>query len=258
MIPSLYGAQKEFVHVRRMLGLRWMRFDGRLFGGTVAVGKDAVMEVASRRQEDVSILRHRVRSEPSATQRDRLRAVLLALEGMSEPEIRIRLGRSRGFIQRWVYAYRDHGLDGIIAKKPPGRRPTLPRGKEPELRRILDQPDAPRRGQDVATLLQEQFGATYSVRGALLLLHRLGYEPLKPRPVNPKKDPQAEQQWLETAPLLSRKSDGSAPTSRSKSGSRTRVDSDKRDASAVSGRKRAAVRSCLFRTNTSGSTSTGR
>ena len=62
----LYAAQKEFVRVRRLLGLRWMRFDGRLFGGSVAVGKDAVMEVAPRRQEDVSILRHRVRSEPNA------------------------------------------------------------------------------------------------------------------------------------------------------------------------------------------------
>jgi transposase len=218
------------VRVSRLLGLRWMRFDGRLFGGSVAVGKDAVMEVAPRRQEDVSILRHRVRSEPNAKQRDRYRAVLLALEGMSEPEIRIRLGRSRGFIQRWVYAYRDHGLEGIVAKKPPGRLPTLPREEEPALRRILDQPNAPRRGQDVATLLQEQFGATYSVRGALLLLHRLGYEPLKPRPVNPKKDPQAEQQWLESAPLLSRKFDGGILASRSKSGSRTRVDSDRRDA----------------------------
>ena len=213
-----------------MLGLRSARFGGRLFGGNVAVGKDAVMEVAPHRQEDVSILRRRVRSEPNAKQRDRLRAVLLALEGMTEPEIRARLDRSRGFIQGWVYAYRDHGLDGIVVKKQPGRRPTLPREEEPELRRILDQPGAPRRGRDVAALLRERFRSPYSVRGALVLLHRLGYEPLKPRPVNPKKDPEAEQQWLEAAPLLSRTSESGIPRSRSKSGSRMKVDSGRRDA----------------------------
>jgi hypothetical protein len=61
------------------------------------------------------------------------------------------------------------------------------------------------------------------------LLHRLGVAPLKPRPVNPKKDPDAEEHWRGAAPLLSSASESSTPTRRSKSGSRTKADSARRD-----------------------------
>jgi len=188
------------------------------------------MEVSLKQPKDLYTLRKLVRKESNAKQRDRYRAVALALEGMSEPEIRLRLYRSRGFIQRWVYAYRDKGIGGLVVKKPHGQPPKLPRDREGELKAFLDQPGAPRRGRDVAALLQERFGATYSVRGALLLLHRLGYEPLKPRPVNPKKNPDAEQQWLKDTPFLSKKSRAPILANKSKSGSRTKVDSDRRGA----------------------------
>ncbi|MCP4550340.1 MAG: transposase [bacterium] len=188
------------------------------------------MEVSLCGRKDLSILRERVRKESNAKQRDRYRAVVLALEGRSEPEIRLRLGRSRGFIQRWVYAYRDQGINGLKAKKPHGQPPKLPRNREAELKALLGQPGAPRRGRDVAALLQEHFGVTYSVRGALVLLHRLGYGPLKPRPVNPKKDPSAEAQWLQASPFLSNPSRHNTPTSPSKCGSRTKAASDRKDA----------------------------
>ncbi len=117
------------------------------------------MEVSLCGRKDLSILRKRVRKESNAKQRDRYRAVVLALEGRSEPEIRLRLGRSRGFIQRWVYAYRDRGINGLKTKKPHGQPPKLPRDREAELKALLDQPGAPRRGRDVAALLKAQFGA---------------------------------------------------------------------------------------------------
>jgi transposase len=210
--------------------LREARKAGRLFDGNVAFGKEAVMEVSLKQPQDLSTLRQLVGKESNAKQRDRYRTVILALEGLSEPEIRLRLERSRGFIQRWVYAYRDQGIGGLVVKKPHGQPPKLPRDREGELKALLDQPGAPRRGRDVAALLQEHFGATYSVRGALLLLHRLGYEPLKPRPVNPKKNPDAEQQWLKDTPFLSKKSSTPILINKSKSGSRTKVGSDRRGA----------------------------
>jgi len=188
------------------------------------------MEVSLHKSKDLSTLRRLVRKESNAKQRDRYRAVVLALEGLIEPEIRRRLGRSRGFIQRWVYAYRDKGIDGLAAQKPPGPPPKLPRHHEAELKALLNQPGAPRRGRDVAELLQKHFGTTYTVRGALLSLHRLGYAPLKPRPVNPKKDPIAEARWLERTPFLSRKSAKNTQTNKSKSGFRTKADSGRKDA----------------------------
>jgi transposase len=117
-----------------------------------------------------------------------------------------------------------------VAKKPHGQPPKLPRDREAEFKALLSQPGAPRRGRDVAALLQAQFGASYSIRGALLLLHRLGYGPLKPRPVNPKKDPEAEARWLQGAPFLSSPSEPDIPVSPSKSGSRTKADSGRKDA----------------------------
>lgn len=218
------------MRVRRLLGLRSARDDGKLFVGNVAVGKEAVMDVSPRDPKDLSALRQLVRKESKAKQRDRYRTVVLALEGLSEPEIRLRLGRSRGFIQRWVYAYRDKGIGGLVAKKPHGQPPKLSRDREAEFKALLAQPGAPRRGRDVAALLKAQFGASYSVRGALLLLHRLGYGPLKPRPVNPKKNPEAEVRWLQAAPLLSSPSKRNIPTSPSKCGSRTKAGSGKKDA----------------------------
>jgi transposase len=188
------------------------------------------MELSLHHPQDLSVLRQLVRKESNAKQRDRYRAVVLALEGQTEPEIRLRLGRSRGFIQRWVYAYRDQSIGGLKTKKPHGQPPKLPRHREAELKALLDQPGGPRRGRDVAALLETQFGAAYSVRGALLLLRRLGYAPLKPRPVNPKKDPEAEVQWLRDTPFLSRRSAPNTRISTSKSGSKTKAVSDKKDA----------------------------
>jgi transposase len=172
------------------------------------------MDVTLHDRKDLSRLRRCVQKEANAKQRDRYRVVLLALEGKTEPEIRLRTDRSRGFIQRWVYAYREAGLDGLKVRKPPGKPPKLSNEQHQEFRALLDQPNAPRRGVDVQALLADHFGVNYSLRGAVLLLHRLGYEPLQPRPVNPKKDPEAEAAWKQTAPLLSKPSETNTPTSK--------------------------------------------
>ena len=63
-------------------------------------------------------------SEKNAKQRDRLRAVALALAGQEAPRIARMLGRSRRFVQEWVYVYRDAGLEAV---KPPDR----PAGQTP-------------------------------------------------------------------------------------------------------------------------------
>jgi transposase len=188
------------------------------------------MDVSLHDRNDLDRLRRGVRQEANAKQRDRYRVVLLALEGKTEPEIRLRTDRSRGFIQRWVYAYREAGLDGLKVRKPPGKPPKLSNEQHQAFRALLDQPNAPRRGVDVQVLLADQFGVNYSLRGAVLLLHRLGYEPLQPRPVNPKKDSEAEAVWKQTAPLLSKPSERNTPTSKSKCGSRTNAGLARRDA----------------------------
>ncbi len=69
------------------------------------------MDVTPHELTDLDKLRRRIRKEANAKQRDRWRAVLLALEGKTTAEIMDKLGRSKNFVQRWVYFYRDCGLE---------------------------------------------------------------------------------------------------------------------------------------------------
>jgi transposase len=198
--------------------------------GNIAYGKDAAMDIKLYCSDDPTILGSLYHGERNAKQRDRYRAVFLALSGLTEPEIRQRIDRSRTFIQKWVYAYRDHGLTGLAAKKQTGQPTKLPRVQESAFLAMLAQADRPLRGLDIVAILKESFGVSYTLQGAYDLLHRLEYAPLKPRPVNPKKKPDAEQQWKKDAPLLSKASGGLILTNRSKSGSRTNRGSGKKDA----------------------------
>lgn len=79
------------------------------------------MQIQAHHPDDLERLRQRSRQ-----QRDRYRAVALALEGHSVPEIAQILARSRRFVQLWVYAYRDHGLDAIVPKRQSGCPSKLP------------------------------------------------------------------------------------------------------------------------------------
>jgi len=188
------------------------------------------MNVTPHHVPDLDELRQRIRREANAKQRDRWRAVLLALEGKATAEIMDKLGRSKNFVQRWVYLYRDHGLERIRPIKQTGQPPKLPRDQEQAFLDRLDRDPRILRGVDIQKILREQFGASYTLNGAYELLHRLGYKPLKPRPVNPKKKAEEEQAWKDSAPLLSGPSGPSTRTRRSKSGSRTSADSDRKDA----------------------------
>ena len=189
------------------------------------------IEITAHHEEDLTRLNHRVRVETNAKARDRARCVLLAIEGVVAPQIAQRVGRSRRFVQRWCYAYRDHGLDGLEVKPRSGRPPNLsPDEQQAFKQRVLDGPtDADGvctlRGTDFQRILKAEFGAAYSLSGVYELLHRLNLSVLKPRPRHRKTDPQAQQRWLEDAPLLSSGCVSNTPPSGSRCGSRTRRES---------------------------------
>ena len=138
------------------------------------------------------------------------------------------LSRSRGFVQRWCYAYRDHGLGAVQAQSPPGRAIRLPAEQQEAFRqRVLAGPRdedgvCALRGRDFIDILQREFGVAYSLNGVYELLHRLNLSVLSPRPKHRKSDEQAMQQWLADAPFLSSASASSTPTNTSPCGSRTK------------------------------------
>ena len=186
------------------------------------------MDVTYHRPTDVKTLQGLIRREANAKHRDRYRVVQLAAGGESCPAIMRMLGRSRGFVQRWAYAYRDGGLEAIAIKPQPGRPPTLPPEQHQAFRqRVLDGPRdedgvCTLRGRDFQRILEQEFGASYSLQGVYDLLHRLDLSVLVPRPQHRKADPEAQRQWVERAPFLSSKSASNTPTSKSPSGFRTR------------------------------------
>lgn len=197
------------------------------------LGDHGRMHITPHQPDDLTELDRRIRVEKNATQRDRLRAVRLALDGLQEPVIRVMLGRSRDFVQKWAYAYRDGGLDAVATRPRPGRPTKLPREQEETLRqRILAGPTeadggvCTLRGVDVVRILQQEFGVSYSLDGVYDLLERLGFSCLTPRPLHRKNDPDAMAAWAQRAPFLSKTSRTSTPTSASKSGSRTKHASD--------------------------------
>lgn len=188
------------------------------------------MKIALRCPEDVDELKRRISREPSAKQRDRLRAVLGALEGRPASRIADQLDRSQDFVQRWAYAYRDGGIEALAVKRQPGRPTKLPRDQEEAFKQRLNAGPLPGadggvctlRGRDVVRILGQEFGAHYSLDGVYDLLARLGYSCLKPRPRHRKSDPRAMAAWKQDAPLLSKKSKSKSPGRRSRSGSKTK------------------------------------
>jgi transposase len=174
------------------------------------------MRIVERVAGDRERLEELVRRETNAKQRDRYRAVLLALQGGEKIDIARTLARSKSFVEDWVYAYRDaldpaQALDGLRPRKQPGATPRLPREREAEFLRRVD--ESPResdgvctlRGRDLQRILREEFGAVYSERGVYALMKRLGYASLTPRPIHEKHDPARTQEFKASAPLLSTK-----------------------------------------------------
>jgi len=167
------------------------------------------MDVMAHHTNDIDELQRRIRNTRNAKQRDRYRVVLLAIRGLTTLQIMDKLDRSRGFVQRWTYVYRDHGLEAIYEQPRSGTPPKLRREDEQTFKDRLNggplETDGvcTLRGKDVQRILKEEFGAKYTLDGAYAVLHRLGLSRLRPRPKHRKNDPQKMAQWVNDAPLLS-------------------------------------------------------
>jgi transposase len=169
------------------------------------------MQIVLRHADDAAALSCLIREAKEAKPRDRYRAVALAIAGEETKPIMRMLARSRGFVQRWCYAYRDGGLDAVVAKSPPGPGTRLPADQHVAFkRRVLDGPTesdgvCTLRGRDMIRILEDEFGVRYELSGVYDLLHRLNLSVLAPRPQHRKSDPEAMVRWVESAPLLSKK-----------------------------------------------------
>lgn len=174
------------------------------------------MTVMVRDPSDLPKLRELARAEGSAKQRDRYRAVLLAMEGETDggelegDQIAERLGRSPRFVDEWLARYRRAGLEGMKPGKAKGRPAKLNAQQQQAFKaRILAGPNAQAdggvctlRGSDALRIIATEFGVEMKLSGVYALMHRLNLACLKPRPKHRKNDPKAATEWLERAPFL--------------------------------------------------------
>lgn len=130
------------------------------------------MQVKERCAGDAGRLRAAARRAVTIEQRDRYLVAVQSLAGASTLEIQQNLRRSRGFVQRWAYAYRDRGIEAVRAKPLPGRVPRLSPDQQAELLARVA-PDTKPRAARVRYMLAQEYGIIYSLSGVYALMRRI-------------------------------------------------------------------------------------
>ena len=146
-----------------------------------------------------------IRSESRAKRARRLSAVRLALMGQTAPAIALQVLLSQRQVRTWVARYNASGLGGLDDLKGRGRKGPLSPAQERRLKkRLEDGPTAADgvgafRGEDVRRILEQEFGVLRSLDSAYDLMHKLGFEPPRPRPRHPGADAQAQQAFKKSS-----------------------------------------------------------
>ena len=167
------------------------------------------MLINERTAGDLQRLRRLARREKHAEQKDRLMAAALAIDKRETSDIQTSLGRSRGFVQRWAFAYRDGGIEALKDKPRGGSLPKINGENVSKLRARIDagptQADGvcTLRGKDIQRIAKDEFNADVSLTSVYRTLHAMGYSCLAPRPRHEKQDLQAQQKFKDqSAPFL--------------------------------------------------------
>jgi transposase len=131
----------------------------------------------------------------------RIRTVILAREGGTAVAIAAALGTSRRAVQRAVARYNAEGLDGFDDRPRPGQPRKLSDDQIDRFRQRIEAGPTSKdgvcslRGKEIRSILEHEFGVVYSMPGVYVLLHRLGYSCLQPRPKHRKSDPEAKEEF---------------------------------------------------------------
>jgi transposase len=175
-----------------------------------------------------------IRAQPRAKIARRLSAVRLAVLGHTAPDVAAQVLLSQRQVRTWVARYNDGGTEALTDRPGRGRKKAL---TDEQQQRLTDRLRAgpteadgvcTLRGEDVRQILKSEFGVVRCLQAVYDLLHRLGFEPLRPRPKHPKADPAAQDRFKRASPNRSPKSPAPTPLNGSRSGSRTRRGSGRR------------------------------
>ena len=140
----------------------------------------------------------------------RILALAMVLEGRSRAEAAELNGMDRQTLRDWVHRYNDAGVRGLKSRRHPGRAPVLTDPQRAELRElVIAGPDPAIHGVvrwrcvDLQAEVARRFSVEVHESTIGRWLHELGLTRLQPRPVHPKKDPEAEATFKKTSPTWS-------------------------------------------------------
>ena len=147
-----------------------------------------------------------IRAEPRAKVARRLVAVRLALLGHGAAAIGGQVLLSERQVRTWIGRYNRGGAEALADRPGRGRKGPLSAEQQGRLRERLRAGATPAdgvcslRGRDVRAILEREFGVLRSLDAVYALMHRLGFEPLRPRPRHPKGDEAAREAFKKSSP----------------------------------------------------------
>lgn len=137
----------------------------------------------------------------------RLLALAMVLDGHPRGAAASSNGMDRQTLRDWVHRYNEEGVEGLKTRPIPGRIPLLTEQQMAELYDlVINGPDPETdkvvrwRCVDLLEVVKRRFGVVVHESTIGKWLRELRLTRLQPRPVHPKKDPEAEAAFKKTLP----------------------------------------------------------
>jgi len=128
------------------------------------------------------------KAEEDAKVRERILMNIRLLEGKSTYEVGDEFRCVPSKIQYWKERFKDEGVEGLRDRSRSGRPRLLSRREEEMIQRTVERPRVSKEGVSswstthVRELIRRKARVTYTTRHVIRLMHRWGFEKIKPRP----------------------------------------------------------------------------
>jgi transposase len=142
------------------------------------------------------------RAEEDAKVRERILMNIRLLEGKSLYEVGDEFRCVPSKIHYWKERFRKEGVEGLRTRSRSGRPRRLSRRKEKVILRTIERPYATKEGVSswstthVRELIRRKAGVTYTLRHVIRLMHRWGFEKIKPRPEHCRAASKRARRWF--------------------------------------------------------------
>jgi len=128
------------------------------------------------------------KAEEDAKVRERILMNIRLLEGKSLYKIGDEFHCVPSKVHYWKRRFKKEGVEGLRDHPRSGRPRLLSRRKEKMIQRMIERPRITKEGVSswstihVRELIRRKAGVTYTIRHVIRLMHRWGFEKIKPRP----------------------------------------------------------------------------